>query len=49
MHTSYARLFADDGGVSHFEDVSVTMKPDFAVPPAEPLHTTAFLKTGDAA
>ena len=38
MRTSYARLFADENGVSHFQDVDIELIPGFAAPPAEPLH-----------
>ena len=37
MRTSYARLFADENGVSHFQDVDIEPIPGFAAPPAEPL------------
>jgi hypothetical protein len=37
QHARYVRLFADERGVSHFEDVDVTLPSvDFA-PPAPPL------------
>ena len=39
---SYVRLFADEQGESHFEEVEVELGPvDFA-PPAPPLHVTAL-------
>jgi hypothetical protein len=43
MHRAeYVRLFADEQGESHFEDVEVQLNPvDFA-PPAPPLHIAAL-------
>ena len=38
MQATYTKLFADAGGVSHFEDVTLPMPLGFAVPPAEPLN-----------
>jgi hypothetical protein len=29
MRTSYARLFADENGVSHFQDVDIELIPGF--------------------
>lgn len=38
LQTSYVRLFADEQGESHFEEIVVALAPvDFA-PPAPPLH-----------
>ena len=45
MRASYVRLFADESGVSHFEDLEVEMVPGFAVPPAEPLYHAPFMTT----
>jgi hypothetical protein len=45
MHASFTRIFADEAGVSHFEDLSVELIPGFAVPPAEPLHVAPFVAT----
>ena len=39
----YARLFTDESGLPRFEDLAIELLPGFAVPPAEPLHTAAFL------
>ena len=37
-HTRYVRLFADERGESHFDEIDVDLEPlDFA-PPAAPLH-----------
>ena len=46
MRAAYARIFTDTRGVSCFEDLEVELVQDFAVPPAEPVHTAEFL-TGD--
>ena len=43
MRTSYTRLFADENGVSHFQDVEIELTPGFAAPPAEPLHFAPFM------
>ena len=43
MHAHYTRLFADSHGASCFEDREIELKPGFAVPPAEPLHSAQFL------
>jgi hypothetical protein len=41
LQAHYVRLFADQAGESHFEDVSAELVPvDFA-PPAPPLHLSA--------
>ena len=45
MRASYVRLFADELGVSHFEDLEVELLPGFAAPPAEPLYTAQFMRT----
>ena len=45
QHASYTRLYVDEDGESHFEDVGVTLAPvDFA-PPAAPLNIAQFLPT----
>ena len=46
MHEAvYVRLFSDDHGESHFEEVEVALQPvDFA-PPAPPLHVAALFPT----
>lgn len=43
MDARYVRLFADDNGVSRFEDETTQLAAGFAVPPAEPLHFASFL------
>jgi hypothetical protein len=45
VYATYTRLFADDSGVSHFEDLDVRLLPGFSVPPAEPLHVAQFMMT----
>ena len=42
MDAQYVRLFADDDGVSRFEDQATELAPGFAVPPAEPLQFAPF-------
>jgi hypothetical protein len=42
-HAQYIRLYADEQGESHFEDVEISLAPvDFA-PPAPPLNIAPFL------
>jgi hypothetical protein len=45
MEARYTRLYADAGGVSHFENLTIELLPGFAAPPAEPLHAATFLRT----
>jgi hypothetical protein len=45
MRATYTRLFADESGVSHFEDLDVGLLSGFAVPPAEPLQLAQFMMT----
>jgi hypothetical protein len=42
---SYARLFADEQGESHFEAVEVELAPHAFAPPAPPLHVAALFPT----
>ena len=43
QQAKYVRLYADEGGESHFEDLEVTLVPmDFA-PPAGPMNIAQFL------
>ena len=44
QQVTYVRLYADDSGESHFEDMTIDdfKQTDFA-PPAEPLNVAAFL------
>ena len=44
----YVRLYADESGESHFEDLEITLVPvDFA-PPAAPLNIAQFLPTAQS-
>ena len=43
MRATYTRLYADDRGISRFEDLGVDLIPGFATPPAEPLHLARFV------
>jgi hypothetical protein len=44
----YVRLYADESGESHFEDVEIALVPvDFA-PPAAPLNIAQFLPTAQS-
>jgi mannose-6-phosphate isomerase-like protein (cupin superfamily) len=44
----YVRLYADERGESHFEDLELTLAPmDFA-PPAAPLNLAQFLPTAQS-
>jgi hypothetical protein len=44
----YVRLYADERGESHFEDVEIALTPvDFA-PPAAPLNVAQFLPTAQS-
>ena len=45
QRATYIRLYADERGESHFEDVDIALPPvDFA-PPAAPLNMAPFLAT----
>ena len=45
QHAKYIRLYADEDGESHFEELDITLSPvDFA-PPAEPLNIAQFIPT----
>jgi hypothetical protein len=47
-HATYTRLYADDLGESHFEELEVALAPvDFA-PPAAPLNVAPFLPTAES-
>ena len=39
----YTRLYADDAGESHFEDVDVEFKDDDYAPPAPPLGRSDYM------
>jgi hypothetical protein len=43
VRATYTRIYADDQGVSHFEDLGIDLARGFAVPPAEPVHNAPFL------
>ena len=40
---NYARLYTDESGESHFEDVEVTLAPFEFAPPAAPMNLAPFL------
>jgi hypothetical protein len=44
MRASYTRLFPDQDGTSHFEELEMELLPGFAAPPAEPLHFSDFVR-----
>lgn len=47
-HATYTRLYVDDSGESHFEELDVALAPvDFA-PPAAPLNIAPFLPTAES-
>ena len=47
-HATYTRLYADDSGESHFEELEVALASvDFA-PPAAPLNIAPFLPTAES-
>lgn len=43
MQVSYTRIYADEDGESHFEDLDVALEPQDFAPPAAPAHIGAFL------
>lgn len=45
MKSAYVRLFSDDHGESHFEDLAIELAPQDFAPPAAPLHIAPFLET----
>lgn len=47
--TSYVRIYADEQGESHFEDVRVTLNPQEFAPPAPPLNLFALGESRSAA
>ena len=48
QHAQYIRLYTDEDGESHFEDLDITLSPvDFA-PPAAPLNIAQFLPTAQS-
>ena len=42
MGTTYFRIYADDEGESHFEDVELAFQQDDFVPPAPPVLMSSF-------
>jgi hypothetical protein len=48
MRASYTRLFPDQDGTSHFEELEMELLPGFAAPPAEPLHFSDFVRLGQS-
>ena len=42
MKLTYMRLYADEEGVSHFEDVEITFQESEFVPPAPPVLLSSF-------
>ena len=45
MKLTYMRLYADEEGVSHFEDVEITFQESDFVPPAPPVLLSSFNPT----
>ncbi|MGD9713868.1 MAG: hypothetical protein AB7V46_17675 [Thermomicrobiales bacterium] len=45
----YVRIYADDQGESHFEDMQATLTPGNFAPPAPPLNIAALAETRAAA
>jgi hypothetical protein len=41
----YIRLYADESGESHFEDLEIELDPMDYAPPASPLNIAEFLPT----
>lgn len=46
---TYVRIYADNQGESHFEDIQVTLTPGDFAPPAPPLNIAALAGTRAAA
>ena len=42
QHAKYIRLFSDDSGESHFEDLEIALVPGDFAPPAAPLNIAQF-------
>ena len=45
---TYTRLYADDSGESHFEELEVALIPNDFAPPAAPLNIAQFLPTAES-
>ena len=43
QQAKYVRLYSDEAGESHFEDLEITLVPMDIAPPAEPLNIAQFL------
>ena len=43
MRATCTRLYADERGISRYEDLGVDLIPGLATPPAEPLHRARFV------
>ncbi|MGC9348936.1 MAG: cupin domain-containing protein [Anaerolineae bacterium] len=43
QHANYTRLYTDNDGVSHFQDLEVSLTPTDFAPPAAPLNVAPFL------
>lgn len=49
MKTSYTRLFADEAGESHFEDIDVELALAEFAPTAPPMGVSAFMAASESA
>jgi len=47
QHARYIRLYADEGGDSHFEEAVTELNPASYAPPAAPLNVAHFLTATD--
>jgi hypothetical protein len=45
QHAEYIRIYADERGESHFEDLEIALVPSDFAPPAAPLNIAQFLPT----
>lgn len=48
QHAQYIRLFTDESGESHFEDLEIELAPMEFAPPAAPLNIAQFLPTAQS-
>jgi hypothetical protein len=48
QQASYIRLYTDDSGESHFEDLAIALVPHDFAPPAAPLNIAQFLPTAQS-
>ena len=44
MKATYVRLFSDEAGASHFEDLEVALEPQDFAPPAAPVYVAPHLR-----